>query len=78
MVIYCQVNGNCVIMLSMEAKKSLKEWRLLKQYSRIDLAKEAGVSPTTINSIESGKASTPRSKRKIAKALGVEPSVIEW
>jgi transcriptional regulator with XRE-family HTH domain len=39
------------------------------------LAKEAGVSPTTISGIESGRISRPHfgTLRKLAEALGVEP-----
>ncbi len=62
----------------MAEKKSLKQWRMEKQYSRADLAKEAGISPTTIFSIEAGRPSTPRTKRKLAKALGVDPLNIDW
>ena len=62
----------------MTSKKTLKELRLEKSYSIRDLAKEAGISPTTILSIELGNASTLRTRRLLAKALCVEPSSISW
>ena len=40
-----------------------------------DLAEEAGVSPTTVSGIESGRISRPHfgTVRKLARALGVDP-----
>ena len=43
--------------------------------SQRELADEAGVSPATINKIETGQVDRPHpsTMRKLAKALGVEP-----
>ena len=43
-----------------------------------DLALKAGISPSTIVRIESGLPVRHITKRKIAKALGVEPSYIDF
>lgn len=44
-------------------------------WTQARLAEEAGVSPTTISGIESGRISRPHfgTLRKLARALGVEP-----
>ena len=62
----------------MDEKKTLKELRLLKSFSIRDLAIAAGVSPTSVQSLEAGKRATLRTKRLIASALGVEPASINW
>ncbi|WP_414642034.1 helix-turn-helix transcriptional regulator [Brevundimonas sp.] len=43
--------------------------RALLQWSTQDLAKAAGVSPTTVNAIEGGKPFRPGSARKIVEAF---------
>lgn len=55
--------------------KTLKEWRNERFLSVRELAALAEVTPATISYIENGKT-IPRQKsmRKIAGALGVEPS----
>lgn len=58
--------------------KTLKDLRLEKCFSIRDLANAAGVSPTTIQNIESGIKPVLRTKRKIAKALNVDPSNVDW
>jgi transcriptional regulator with XRE-family HTH domain len=58
---------------------TLKEVRESKFFSQHDLAESTGLSVSTINRIENGKQKPlPRTIRKIAKALQVDPSVIEW
>lgn len=47
--------------------------RLRAALSQRDLAKKAGVSPSTIARIESGEESQPSTLRKLAAALEVEP-----
>ena len=49
--------------------------RRLRMWTQGELAREAGISPTTISGIESGKISNPQfgTVRKLARALGVEP-----
>jgi transcriptional regulator with XRE-family HTH domain len=44
-------------------------------WTQARLAEEAGVSPTTVSGIESGRISRPHfgTLRKLARALGVEP-----
>ena len=46
-----------------------------RMWTQARLAKEAGVSPTTVSGIESGRISRPHfgTLRKLARALGVEP-----
>lgn len=43
--------------------------RALLQWSTLDLAKAAAVSPTTVNAIEGGKPFRPGSARKIVEAF---------
>lgn len=45
--------------------------RALLQWSTQDLAKAAGVSPTTVNAIEGGKPFRPGSARKIVEAFAL-------
>ncbi len=54
----------------------LKEAREARFKSQRDLAREAGVSPTTIMHLETGQNPNPRlsTVRKIADALGVDPN----
>lgn len=58
---------------------TVAEWRKRKFLSQQELANQAGVSKTTIAMIELGR-SQPHGKtaRNIAKALGVEPTEIDW
>lgn len=58
--------------------KSLKELRNDRYLSVRDLAEMAGVTPATVSYIENGKT-VPRQKsmRKLAAALGVEPSDVQ-
>ena len=46
-----------------------------RMWTQVRLAEEAGVSPTTVSGIESGRISRPRfgTLRKLARALGVDP-----
>src|ERR687897_498402 len=50
---------------------ALREWRM---WTQVRLAEEAGISPTTVSGIESGRISRPHfgTLRKLALALGVE------
>ena len=49
--------------------------RRLRMWTQGRLAEEAGVSPTTVSGIESGRISSPHfnTVRKLARALGVDP-----
>ena len=49
-----------------------------RMWTQGDLAREAGVSPTTVSGIESGRISRPHfgTIRKLAAALGVDPQEI--
>jgi transcriptional regulator with XRE-family HTH domain len=49
-----------------------------RMWTQARLAEEAGVSPTTVSGIESGRISRPHfgTLRKLAGALGVEPEVL--
>jgi transcriptional regulator with XRE-family HTH domain len=64
--------------LSMErnvVSRNLMSIRGRRMWTQAQLADEAGVSPTTVSGIESGRISRPHfgTLRKLARALGVEP-----
>jgi transcriptional regulator with XRE-family HTH domain len=48
-----------------------KEWRESRGFTQRELAAEAGISEVTVARLETGHSSTPRTARKIAKALDV-------
>jgi transcriptional regulator with XRE-family HTH domain len=58
-----------------EVGRNLVEVREGRMWTQVRLAREAGVSPTTVSGIESGRISRPHfgTLRKLAGALGVEP-----
>jgi transcriptional regulator with XRE-family HTH domain len=55
--------------------RNLRVIRERRMWTQARLADEAGVSPTTVSGIESGRISRPHfgTLRKLARALGVEP-----
>ena len=55
--------------------RHLAEVRERRMWTQVRLAREAGVSPTTVSGIESGRISRPRfgTLRRLARALGVNP-----
>ena len=55
--------------------RNLVVLRERRMWTQVRLAKEAGVSPTTVSGIETGRISRPHfgTLRKLAAALGVEP-----
>ena len=55
--------------------RHLAEVRERRMWTQVRLAREAGVSPTTVSGFESGRISRPHfgTLRKLAGALGVEP-----
>src|SRR4028118_184793 len=55
--------------------RNLTVIREKRMWTQAQLADEAGVSPTTVSGIESGRISRPHfgTLRKLAEALGVEP-----
>jgi transcriptional regulator with XRE-family HTH domain len=57
------------------AGRKLAAIRERRMWTQVRLAEEAGVSPTTVSGIESGRISRPRfgTLRKLARALGVDP-----
>ena len=56
----------------------LREWRIQKVLTQKDLAGKAGVAAVTVAAIERGiQLPTPKTSRKLADALGVEPTDIE-
>lgn len=56
-------------------EERLAEARSRKMWTQARLAKEAGVSPTTVSGIETGRISRPHfgTLSKLARALGVDP-----
>ncbi|HEY7673052.1 MAG TPA: helix-turn-helix domain-containing protein [Gammaproteobacteria bacterium] len=52
----------------------VRQLRLNKSWSQEQLAEEAGVSPRTVQRVESDGVASLQSCRAIAKALGVEPA----
>jgi transcriptional regulator with XRE-family HTH domain len=54
----------------------LKEWRERRALTQDELAEKAGVSRGTVNRIEQGHEAFPPTVRKLAQALGVEPSAL--
>lgn len=58
-----------------EIGRNLNTIRRLKMWTQGKLAEEAGISPTTVSGIESGRISHPHfgTLHKMAEALGVEP-----
>jgi transcriptional regulator with XRE-family HTH domain len=58
-----------------EVRSRLAEVRERRMWTQGRLAEEAGVSPTTVSGIESGRILRPHfgTVKKLARALGVEP-----
>jgi transcriptional regulator with XRE-family HTH domain len=58
-----------------EVRSTLTIIREERMWTQRRLAEEAGVSPTTVSGIESGRISRPHfgTVRKLARALGVDP-----
>lgn len=58
--------------------KRLQNLRRLRMWTQRRLAQEAGLSPTTLSGIETGRISRPHfgTLRKLAQALGVDPEVL--
>ncbi len=58
----------------MQKTAHLRELRDRASLSQAELAEKSGVSRATIADLEAGKRKPqPRTRRKLAKALGVEP-----
>jgi transcriptional regulator with XRE-family HTH domain len=54
--------------------RRLREFRERASFSQMELAERSGVSRATIADLELGKrGARPKTRRKLAKALGVEP-----
>src|ERR687897_3387625 len=58
-----------------QAGRNIAALRERRMWTQVRLAEEAGVSPTTVSGIESGRISRPHfgTLRKLAGALGGEP-----
>jgi transcriptional regulator with XRE-family HTH domain len=58
--------------------KRVENVRRLRMWTQARLAQEAGVSPTTVSGIETGKIGRPHfgTLGKLARALGVAPEVL--
>jgi transcriptional regulator with XRE-family HTH domain len=55
----------------------LREQRLRRALSQQELADLAKVSRTTIIQLEAGRSAWPQTVRKLAKALKVDPSLLQ-
>lgn len=55
----------------------LQAERKKRNWTQRDLARKAGVGPTTIASLESGRSHTSRKLVDIARVLGVNPTWLE-
>jgi transcriptional regulator with XRE-family HTH domain len=54
----------------------LREARLAKALTQRELAEAAGVHPVTVSDLERGKSAGPKTMRKLAGVLDVEPVVL--
>ena len=65
-------------MYGSDAKSRLTALREERMWTQRQLAEEAGVSPTTVSGIESGRISRPHfgTVGKLARALGIEPRAL--
>src|SRR3989337_2567235 len=71
----CRERAREDVMDRSEVQSRVVEFREERMWTQGRLAEEAGVSPTTVSGIESGRISRPHfgTLRKLAGALGVEP-----
>ena len=62
-----------------EIGQRVQNVRLMRMWTQARLAREAGVSPTTVSGIETGKIGRPHfgTLGKLALALGVAPEVLQ-
>ncbi|MFA6927089.1 MAG: helix-turn-helix transcriptional regulator [Bacteroidales bacterium] len=59
--------------------KNLRYWRRKRAWTQSYLAAKSGVTISTISRIEKGlQEPRPPTMEAIAKALGVDPSAIDW
>ena len=58
-----------------ELGKRVQNGRIIRMWTQVRLAREAGVSPTTVSGVETGKIGSPHfgTLNKLARALGVAP-----
>jgi transcriptional regulator with XRE-family HTH domain len=58
-----------------ELGKRIQNGRIMRMWTQVRLAREAGVSPTTVSGVETGKIGRPHfgTLNKLARALGVAP-----
>jgi transcriptional regulator with XRE-family HTH domain len=58
-----------------ELGKRVQNGRIMRMWTQVRLAREAGVSPTTVSGVETGKIGRPHfgTLDKLARALGVAP-----
>ena len=61
-------------MVDMSAGTYLRQLRVRKGMSLLDVARETGLDPTTIRRCELISCITPRSAKRLAKALGCKPA----
>jgi transcriptional regulator with XRE-family HTH domain len=61
-----------------QAGRNIAALRERRMWTQVRLAKEAGISPTTVSGIENGRISRPHfgTLRKLAAALGVESETL--
>jgi len=59
-------------------RMKLREWRIQKVMTQKELAQRAGVAEVTVAAIERGhQLPSPRTSRRLAEALGIEPTEID-
>ncbi len=56
----------------------LREWRMFRMYSQMELAKLAGLSNLTISHIESGRTASFTTVRAVATALNLTPEQLRF
>jgi transcriptional regulator with XRE-family HTH domain len=63
----------------MTDRRTLREWREARALSLEELARAAGVHHDTVWQVETGRRRPhPRTRRRLAEALGVPPDAIAW
>lgn len=63
--------------ITMAPGEMIRELRMLKEWSQLDLARETGISQTNISAIENGRVEIGKQRAiTIAEALSVHPASV--